>query len=58
MNEKVANTDELIGYIKKYCVYCGRQRVELYKSGMEVCEKCGVDQKTGEFVIDDYYKPI
>ena len=47
--------DKLIGYVAECCVRCDRQRVELYESGIKVCEKCDVDQATGEVVEDDYY---
>ena len=50
--------DKYIKYSNKDCVQCGRHRVEIYESGMEVCEKCGTDQKTGKYVDDKYYDPF
>lgn len=35
-----------LGYISSTCCNCKRLRVEKYSSGAEICEKCGVDQKT------------
>jgi ribosomal protein L37E len=29
-----------IKYVDKDCPHCGRHRVELFKNGKEVCEKC------------------
>ncbi len=49
--------DISMGYIRKECVHCSRYRVERYKSGIEVCEKCGTDQSTREYVNDKYYSP-
>jgi ribosomal protein L37AE/L43A len=50
--------DICIGYTGKECIHCNRYRVELYKSGIQVCEKCGTDQSTGEYVNDKYYSPF
>lgn len=36
----------LLGYTGKECINCGRNRVEKYSTGVEICEKCGTDQKT------------
>jgi ribosomal protein L37AE/L43A len=49
--------DISMGYTGKECVHCGRHRVVRYKSGMQVCEKCGTDQSTKEYVNDKYYSP-
>ena len=53
---KNGQEDEIIGYTGKPCVNCGRMRVEEYKSGMLVCEKCNWDQIDNEHVQDDYYR--
>lgn len=45
---------ELIGYTGKPCIRCGRCRVEKFNTGIEVCEKCGADQKTGECYENEY----
>ena len=45
-------------YASEDCVCCGRHRVLLWESGMKVCEKCGTDQSTGDFVKDRYYSPF
>lgn len=37
---------DYLGYTGKSCINCGRNRVERYSTGIEICEKCGVDQKT------------
>lgn len=50
--------DKLIEYTANECINCGRMRVERYESGMEVCEKCDTDQKTGEYVTDRYYSNL
>jgi ribosomal protein L37AE/L43A len=47
-----------LGYTSEDCVCCSRYRVLLYKSGVKVCEKCGTDQSTGNFVKDRYYSPF
>ena len=49
--------DNVIKYDNKECVKCSRLRVEIYQSGIKVCEKCGTDQNTGEYVEDRYYDP-
>lgn len=50
--------DKLIGYSPDHikCKCCNRNRVEVYESGMMVCEKCNWDQVNNEFVTDYYYK--
>jgi len=47
----------LPSYATEDCVCCGRHRVLVYESGIKVCEKCGTDQSTGDFVKDRYYYP-
>jgi len=49
---------DLIGYIDKPCVNCGRYRVEKFSTGIEVCEKCGVDQRTKEGYINKYGRAV
>lgn len=44
---------EYIGYSDKECINCGRLRVEKWKNGDEICEKCNFNQKTNEFDIGD-----
>lgn len=36
-------------YLDKDCPHCGRHRVELFKNGKEVCEKCSYNAVTNEF---------
>lgn len=48
--------DELIGYTGEPCTHCGRMRVEEYKSGTKVCEKCNWNQDTNNYVDDLYYR--
>ena len=43
-----------LGYIQKPCISCGRIRVEKYDNGNLICEKCGVDQKTGLIYENKY----
>lgn len=57
MLNKHGKEDKIIGYQPQDCINCGRHRVELYESGMLVCEKCGFNQKTKEYVDDRYYSP-
>lgn len=38
-----------IKYLDKECPNCKRIRVELFKNGKEVCEKCSHNAVTGEF---------
>jgi ribosomal protein L37AE/L43A len=40
---------EYLGYIDKKCINCGRQRVEQYKNGAKICEKCSYNQDTKEY---------
>jgi len=47
--------DELIGYTCDECMNCGRIRVEIYKSGKKICEKCDYDQDLKNFTHDKYY---
>ena len=54
---KNGEKDKCNGYVHKDCVNCGRHRVLNYESGIKVCEKCGTDQNTGEYVEDRYYNP-
>lgn len=41
-----------LGYINKECSNCGRLRVEKWENGEEICEKCCVNQQTGDFEKD------
>ena len=45
--------DEKYGSFVKYtgeaCKGCGRVRVELWTSGKRICEKCYLNQDTGEY---------
>ena len=52
---KFGNKDKCIGYTPDPCINCGRTRVELYESGMRVCEKCDFDQNAKSYVDDKYY---
>lgn len=52
---KDGKRDKCIRYSSEPCVNCGRMRVEIYESGMKVCEKCNVDQDTKDYVDDLYY---
>lgn len=38
-----------IGYADSVCPNCGRQRVEKYESGLEICEKCHWCIQTSNF---------
>lgn len=38
-----------IKYMDKGCLHCGRHRVELFKNGKQVCEKCSYNAISGEF---------
>lgn len=38
-----------IGYADSVCQNCGRQRVEKYESGLEICEKCHWCIQTSNF---------
>lgn len=55
---KQGKKDKWIKYSNKDCVNCGRYRVGIYESEMQVCEKCGTDQATGKYVKDKYYDPF
>lgn len=39
---------DAIKYVDKDCPHCGKHRVELFKNGKEVCEKCSYNTN-GEF---------
>ncbi len=39
-------------YTGEDCINCGRNRVEQSNKGRRVCEKCYMDQDTGEYAID------
>jgi len=39
-----------LGYSDKECINCGRERVEKYSDGTEICEKCNFDQNKKEYV--------
>jgi len=56
--ETLGCNDKLIGYTGNECIECGRYRVEIYESGIEVCEKCGINQYTKEFELNGYYSPF
>ena len=43
-----------LGYDSKKCISCGRFRVNIFDNGNRVCEKCGTDQKTGEYYYNKY----
>lgn len=43
------NHSKCLGYINEECKNCGRQRVELWESGVKVCEKCNWDQDKEEY---------
>lgn len=45
---------DYLGYTGKECINCGRNRVERYSSEVEICEKCGIDQKTGQIYENKY----
>lgn len=45
---------EYLGYTGKECINCGRNRVETYSTGIEICEKCGTDQKTHQIYENEY----
>ena len=51
--EKETYLDEdefwLDNYVPMSCNYCGRMRVEITNKGKKVCEKCNMNQDTGEF---------
>lgn len=49
------NHDKCLGYINEECKNCGRQRVELWESGVKVCEKCNWDQDKEEYDFDFDY---
>jgi hypothetical protein len=38
-----------IGYITEPCKECGRLRVELWSKRQKICEKCRLNQETGEY---------
>lgn len=40
---------ECEGYIEQECINCGRHRVEKYKNGSKICEKCSFDQDKKEY---------
>lgn len=40
---------EIIGYTEDICINCGRRRVEKYKNGPRICEKCSYDQDRKEY---------
>lgn len=42
---------EYLGYSDKECINCGRERVEKYSDGTEICEKCNFDQNKKEYVM-------
>jgi hypothetical protein len=43
---------ELVGYTGEPCPNCGRLRVERYKSGLEICEKCNWCEQTKSYWLD------
>ena len=43
---------ELVGYTGEPCPNCGRLRVERYKSGLEICEKCNWCEQTKSYWPD------
>ena len=43
---------ELVGYTGEPCPNCGRLRVEHYKSGLEICEKCNWCEQTKSYWLD------
>lgn len=54
----ICNTDECLKekeetwldyYDSKECIFCGRLRVEKTNKGKKVCEKCHLNQDTGDY---------
>lgn len=42
-----------LGYIDKDCKNCGRQRVEKFENGYEICEKCHYEQNKDVYILED-----
>ena len=45
---------DYLGYAGKECINCRRNRVKRYSTGVEICEKCGTDQKT-KLIYENQY---
>ena len=51
----MVNFGEYIGYTGNPCKCCGRERVERYSNGFEICEKCHWCDQLSRYVPDDEF---